>query len=127
MDTDYPASASALIDSEVLIIEKSKFLRLLRGHFEVHLQLTQALSKRLYFKSMIAREITMHDAAHRLIALIDFIKEREGAPGIPFCITLTRQQLANLTGLRVETVIRTISHLVKNKHLQQKGRKIYRE
>ena len=126
LDTVYPASASALMDSEVLVLEKMKFLRLLQDHPAIHLQLTQTLSKRLYFKSLMAREITLHGAAHRLLALIDFIKEREGIAGDVFAVKLTRQQLANLTGLRVETVIRTIGHLVKSKQLQQKGRKIFR-
>jgi CRP-like cAMP-binding protein len=126
LDTVYPASASALMDSEVLVLEKMKFLRVLQDHPAIHLQLTQTLSKRLYFKSLMAREITLHDAAHRLLALIDFIKEREGIAGDVFAVKLTRQQLANLTGLRVETVIRTIGHLVKSKQLQQKGRKIFR-
>ncbi len=126
LDTDYPASAKALVDSEVLMLEKTKMTSLLKDHFEVHLQLTEILCKRLYFKSMMAREITMHDAAHRILAVIDFLKERDEFTEKIYPVSLTRQQLADLTGLRVETVIRSITHLVKKGELLQKGRKIYR-
>ena len=126
INTIYPASAATLADSEMVVLEKSKFIQLLKSNADVHLHLTQTLSRRLYFKAMMAREITLHDAAHRIIALIDFLKLRDGFTGELYPVTLTRQQLANLTGMRVETVIRTIGHLVKNNKLQQKGRKIFR-
>jgi CRP-like cAMP-binding protein len=126
LGTEYPATAKSLIDCEVLVLEKAKLLQVLKDHFDVHMYITAILSKRLYFKSMMAKEITMHDAAHRILALVDFLKERDVDAGDLYPVALTRQQLADLTGLRVETVIRTISHLVKNGELNQKGRKIYR-
>lgn len=126
LDTDYPASAKALVDSEVLVLEKNRMINLLKDHFELHLQFTEILSRRLYFKSMMAREITMHDAAHRILAVIDFLKIRDEFIDKIYPVSLTRQQLADLTGLRVETVIRSIAHLVKKGELFQKGRKVYR-
>ena len=75
---------------------------------------------------MIGREISLYDAGHRIITLIDFLKQRDGFENEIYPVTLTRQQIADLTGLRVETVIRAIQNLVK-KELIQKGRKIYRK
>lgn len=126
LSTGYPASAKALVDSEVLLLEKTKMINLLKDHFDMHLQVTEILSRRLYFKSMMAKEITMHDAAHRILAVIDFLKERDEFIEKTYPVSLTRQQLADLTGLRVETVIRSITHLVKKGELLQKGRKICR-
>jgi CRP-like cAMP-binding protein len=40
-------------------------------------------------------------------------------------VTLTRQQISELTGLRVETVIRAIKKLEKSKKLSIKERKVY--
>lgn len=40
-------------------------------------------------------------------------------------VSLTRQQLADLTGLRVETVIRTIKNLATKKKLEIINRKIF--
>ncbi|QHS59358.1 Crp/Fnr family transcriptional regulator [Chitinophaga agri] len=125
LDVAYPASAIALTDCDVIVLEKTKLLDLLSQHFTLQLQLVKSLSERIYFKSMIAKEISLYDASHRIITLIDFLKERDGYSGKLYPVNLTRQQIADLTGLRVETVIRAIKYLTE-KELVQKGRKIYR-
>ena len=48
-------------------------------------------------------------------------KEEDG-----YKIDLTRQQMGDLTGLRVETVIRTIKTLEKKGELKIVNRKVYR-
>ena len=77
---------------------------------------------------MIAAEIASHDPEHRLLKLIDFLKTDVGncQPSELYQVALTRQQLADLTGLRVETVIRTIKALEKKGILSVNKRKIYR-
>jgi CRP-like cAMP-binding protein len=125
LGSKYPASAIAITDCELLVLEKSKLLALLSGDSGMQMTLIKTLCKRLYFKAMMAREISLHDAGHRILTLIDFLKEREGRPGELYEVTLTRQQIANLTGLRVETVIRAVGLLTK-KELIQKGRRLYR-
>jgi CRP-like cAMP-binding protein len=125
LDVTYPASAIAITDCEVLVLEKAMLLTLLSQNFTLQMQLVKSLSERIYFKSMMAREISLYDASHRIITLIDFLKERDGYTDELYPVNLTRQQIADLTGLRVETVIRAIKYLVQ-KELVQKGRKIYR-
>ena len=121
----YPASAIALADSEIIVLEKAKLLVLLEQNFRLQMQLMKTLSQRIYYKSVMAKEISLYDAGHRILSLIDFLKERDGFSGRQYPVTLTRQQIANLTGLRVETVIRAIKYLAE-KELVQKGRTIYR-
>jgi len=125
LDVTYPASAIAITDSEILILEKAGLLQLLAANFDLQMQLVRSLSERIYFKSMMAKEISLYDASHRIITLIDFLKQRDGYTTELYPVTLTRQQIADLTGLRVETVIRAIRYLV-DTELVQKGRKIYR-
>jgi CRP-like cAMP-binding protein len=76
----------------------------------------------------MAAEISTHDSEHRLLQLFDysiayfnFIKDKNG-----YAIDLTRQQIGDLTGLRVETVIRTIKTLEKKGELKIINRKVYR-
>ena len=125
LDVPYPASAIALADSEVLVLEKAKLLALLAQHFDLQMGLIKTLSQRVYYKSVMAKEISLYDAGHRILSLIDFLKARDGFTDKLYPVTLTRQQIADLTGLRVETVIRAIKYLGE-KELVQKGRKIYR-
>jgi CRP-like cAMP-binding protein len=115
-DLPYPAAAVAVEDSTVWKCGRAPFLRLLSERPDLHLQLTKVLSGRLVYKSMMLAEIAVEEAEHRLTRLIEYLRgtSRE-ADADRFRVPLTRQQLADMTGLRVETVVRTI------KAMEQKG------
>jgi len=124
----YPASAETITDAVVYVLPKTAFFDLLYQKPEAAIALCKRLADRLYYKAMIASEIAAQDPEHRLLKLIDFLKYDVGkcSPGESYAVKLTRQQLADLTGLRVETVIRTIKTLEKKGSLILKDRKIYR-
>jgi len=128
IDQVYPANAVAVIDSELIVITKDKFLELLKNNSDISLKIIKNLSQRLYYKSVMAAEISSQDPEHRVLRLIDysieqlnFKKEEAG-----FLINFTRQQIGDLTGLRVETVIRAIKSLEKKGDLKIINRKVYR-
>jgi len=128
IDQVYPANAVAVADSELIIITKDKFFELLKTNSDISLAIIKNLSQRLYYKSVMAAEISSQDPEHRVLRLIDysiaqlnFKKEEAG-----FLINLTRQQIGDLTGLRVETVIRAIKSLEKKGDLKIINRKVYR-
>ena len=108
---NYPGSAIAVEDSKIWRLEKNIFLELLRNNFDLHYTFTQTLAKRLFYKAMQLREISSHDPEHRIITLIDYLRAQENNTDRRFRVKLTRQQLADLTGLRVETVIRSVKKL----------------
>lgn len=113
----YPAAARAVVASSVLHLPRESFLRLLRENPEEHLELTRVLAERLLYKSMMLGELATAEAEHRLAALLGHFRRSQGAPvDHPWRVPFTRQQLADMTGLRVETVIRTI------KSMEEKGR-----
>lgn len=128
LNDSYPSNAEALVISEVYILTKEKFLSLLISNPEIHLKMTTNLAKRLYYKSIMASEMSSQDPEHRIIQLIDYLKIRVNK--IPkdkkYKVEVTRQQLADLTGLRVETVIRSIKSLEKKGELSIQNRKVYR-
>jgi CRP-like cAMP-binding protein len=108
-DVPYPAAAIAVVDSEVWRCGREGFLRLLAEHPAIHLDLTKVLSGRLVYKSMMLAEIAVEEAEHRLGTLIDYFRAMDpGGSAQPYRVPFTRQQLADMTGLRVETVVRTI-------------------
>lgn len=113
---NYPASALATEKSEVWKLSYERFIGMLREHFDIHLALLETLSERLIYKSMMLSEVAVEEAAHRLKSLMNFLKKERGiASDKEFAVPFTRQQLADMTGLRVETVIRTI------KLMEEKG------
>jgi CRP-like cAMP-binding protein len=124
----YPANASAILDSEIYALHKEDFFKLLYSNPEVHLQITIRLAQRLYFKSVMAYEISSQEPEHRIIKLIDYFKETisKMPSKEKYQVDLTRQQIADLTGLRVETVIRAIKSLEKKKLITIFKRKVFR-
>lgn len=124
--SDYPASAFAAKDTELYKLPKDKFLDLLKEHFDIHLQLTAKLAHRLMYKAMMMKEISSHDPEHRILSFIDYIKKESQSEDIPYTVNLTRQQMADLLGIRVETIIRSVKNLVDKGELSIVARKIIR-
>jgi CRP-like cAMP-binding protein len=127
-DVKYPANAEAITDVELFKLHKLKFLELLEAYPKLHLELTRTLASRLYYKAIIASEISSQEPEHRVLRLLDYLKKHVHKLQEPysFKVDLTRQQIAELTGLRVETVIRATKSLEKKKELKIKCRKVYR-
>ncbi len=121
----YPASAVAVERSTVWRCGYDDFIRLLRENFDVHIRLTEILSTRLIYKAMMLGEIAVEQAEHRLSTLIEYFRRYEGiAPDQSYLVPFTRQQLADMTGLRVETVIRTIKSMEEEGALRIESGKI---
>jgi len=94
---------------------------------EVSIEINRSLARRLYYKTIMAPELSSQSPEKRLLKLLYYLKEQSGIITDFFLVELSRQQLADLTGLRVETVIRTIKHLEKQGYLKIIEGKIYLE
>lgn len=121
----YPGSATTLINTRVLRIPKDRFFDLLKDHFEIHLELDRILCERLRYKNMILSEISFYDPEHRIVSLLGYLKSKAPMSDQPFQVPLTRQQLADMSGMRVETVIRTIKRMEETGKLQLQDHKIF--
>jgi CRP/FNR family transcriptional regulator, cyclic AMP receptor protein len=122
----YPACAVAEEESVVIRLCRESFFNLLKEDFELHLRFTQMLAARLRYKSMMARELACHEPEHRVVTLLHYYKKSESSDtAIPYRVKLTRQQIADMTGLRVETVIRTIRNLNRDGKLVINRGKVY--
>lgn len=112
----YPATAVANEDCVLIRITKENFVRLLKEYSETHLSFTQVLAIRLYNKSLMSKEISSYGPEHRIQTLLQILKKNiTPANADKLKVDLSRQQIADMTGLRVETVIRCM------KKMQEKG------
>ena len=126
-DSNYPACTIAEEDTILYKLSKAKFFKLLKENPEIHFQITRMLATRLLYKSMQLKEISSFKPEHRILSLIDYLKKEEGIPADQkYEVSLTRQHIADLTGLRVETVIRSVKTLQKEGSLDIRGHKIVR-
>ncbi len=122
----YPSSAAAITDAKVWRLPRPEFIQLLKENFDLHLKLDQVLCKRLQYKSMVLTEVSSYDPEHRLTTVIRYFKSKflKQNQKEKMIIPFTRQQLADMTGLRVETVIRTVKKMEKDGKLTLEGHKI---
>lgn len=122
----YPGSVVALEKTKVWKLPSDYFLQMLKENFELHLKMDQVLCQRLRYKSMVLSEISSYEPEHRIVTLLKYYKTKNVKPGANGKIILpyTRQQLADMSGLRVETVIRTVKKMEKEGKLALEGHKI---
>lgn len=126
-DSNYPACTVAEEITCLFKLSKAKFFKLLKENPEIHLMITRMMATRLLYKSMLLKEISSFKPEHRILSLIDYLKKEEGIPADQkYEVSLTRQHIADLTGLRVETVIRSVKMLEKEGSLDIRGHKIIR-
>lgn len=126
-DSVYPACTIAEENTCLYKLAKAKYFKLLKENPEIHLATTKMLANRLLYKSMLLKEISSSKPENRILSLIDYLKKENKIPDDQkFEVNLTRQQVADLTGLRVETVIRSVKTLEKEGSLKLIGHKIFR-
>lgn len=120
----YPATAMALEESEIYLLPKKSFFELLKSNPDIHLKFTKTICKRMIYKAKIMREMSVYPPEHRILTLLHHLKGNSKSDS-SFEVPLTRQQISELTGLRVETVIRAIKKLEKSEALAIIDRKVF--
>ena len=130
-DGPYVATAIADVDSMVIRLPKEMFLQLLRENPAIHFSFTRLMAQRLREKFIILKEVASQDPERKVSTIIEMYKSVHESEQdcCPEChktkIGLTRQEIADMTGLRVETVIRTIRNLHEKGKLKIQRGKVY--
>ncbi|WP_415327259.1 Crp/Fnr family transcriptional regulator [Chryseobacterium sp. MMS23-Vi53] len=110
---------------ELMRLPKKNFFEMLDKNPHLSLEMNACLSQRLYFKSLMLQGLASQNPVHRLKGLLDYLKSyHNGECEQCFNVELTRQEMANLVGLRVETVIRTLKKMEKEGKIKIENRKI---
>lgn len=125
---DSPFQVTIIADepSTIIKLPLAQFESLLTEYPEYQKGLSRILAKRLIHKYLISKEYFNHNPQHRIFSLLEYIKN-EGKDICPECnkIGLTRQQIADMLGFRVETVIRAMRDLHEKKLIEIKGGKVF--
>ena len=108
LERPYLAYTIATRDTVLNLVNHDDFLKLLDSDREFSMDMIKTLSNRLFYKSMMLEELANEQAEHRLHTLIGYLwRDLEKGQ----VLNVTRQALADMSGLRVETVIRTIKKM----------------
>lgn len=121
----YPATAVAITDSTIIKLSKSTFFKILSEYPIIHNTFTILFARRVLMKSKLLRDIINHTPEERIISFLYAYKAKTNSINEKIHIPYTRQEIANFTGLRVETVIRTLKKLEESQRVNIKQRKLY--
>lgn len=124
---NYPASASALEDTEVLFISRKDFQNFCREHPDVALKVIAVVGSRLRRLVGIIEDLSFTTVRHRLIALLLRLAQSKATTqqgGIFLELTQTHQDLAAELGTVRELVSRNLSRLQAEGFLEVEGREI---
>jgi CRP/FNR family transcriptional regulator, cyclic AMP receptor protein len=109
---NYVASARADEDSVIIRLHKPIFHELLVENPDLYLKFSSLMAKRLRFKWTLLKSLAFHEPCDRISTLLSYFKsENKNICSNCSQVKLTRQQIADMTGLRVETVIRTMRNM----------------
>ncbi len=121
------ATATAMEDSKILIIQRIDFLQLLNDHPEVSIALLQELTQRLRAAGMKIKALSLKDAEGKVATVLlqladDIGKIKHGIVEIeklPF-----QHELANMAGTSRETISRTLHAFAKKGLIELEGSKL---
>ena len=98
-------------DSVILKLSRTIFLQILEENPEIQKSMLCTFAQKLYDKAVSARMLNNQAPEERILDFLGYFKKKSTSTEDKILIPYTRQELANLTGLRIETVIRTLRKL----------------
>jgi CRP/FNR family cyclic AMP-dependent transcriptional regulator len=108
-DLPYAATAVSDTESQVYRLPKQKFKLLMDENPAELWKISQLFVKRLRYKFMMFKECLGKEPDQRIRALFGYLNKNSiNINATNGQIALSRQEIANMIGLRVETVIRTV-------------------
>jgi CRP-like cAMP-binding protein len=121
----YPAKAVTIQDSTIIKLSKDKFFKILDEYPSIQKYFLVLLAQKIHSKSRTSKEIINQKPEFRIIAFLNSFKKKSGYTNEKVLIPYTRQEIANYTGLRVETVIRVFTKMKQANKVEIVNHKIY--
>jgi CRP/FNR family transcriptional regulator len=121
----YPSKAITIQDSTILKLSKDKFFKILDEYPSIQKDFLILLAHKIHAKARTSKEIINQKPEFRVIAFLNSFKKKSGNSSEKILIPYTRQEIANYTGLRVETVIRVFTQMNKDNKVTIINHKIY--
>ena len=123
----YPANAVIASESaEIFSFSQSLYKKFMLDNPEILFEFTNEIAKKAYDKTLRLKSI-VHQCPHeRILNFINHNKRTIGIePSEKTIIDVTRKEIANSTGLAIETVIRTVKKMEREQKIQLINHKIY--
>jgi CRP/FNR family transcriptional regulator, dissimilatory nitrate respiration regulator len=124
-DTGYPAHASAVEDSQILLVPKNAFLAVMKTHRELAFCLLRSAGQRVCTLMTLVNDLTLKDASTRLASwLIQHCPDPHSDEPQRIELQMTKHLLAQELGLVSETLSRTLHTFRDQQFIDVRGRSI---
>jgi CRP-like cAMP-binding protein len=125
-DKKYPINAIAINECEIIKLEKSKFLQLIKTDADLLLKLYEYGAERMYYRYIMFNTISITQPLAKIRKVLESLKTyNKLSEPYSYQVPFTRQQLAGLAGLSVETVIRAVKKMEKEEIVKIENGKIF--
>ncbi len=122
----YAVSAFAERKCTILKLEKESLLKILKIEPELLFELFKYTADRLHFRYIVSSFLAINDPTIKIKTLFTYLKTYFKADDNQFFVVpYTRKQIAYLTGLRLETIIRVIKRMENSGVLKVVDKKIH--
>lgn len=126
LNKPYPSTAQVTRDAVIIKITRERFLSILQDNPDITASFLTTFAGRIYNKSVAAQLLATRTPEEKITRFLYKTKQEMKCDGkTPVHIPYTRQQIADCTGLRVETVIRTLSRMNDDKKVKIVDHKLY--
>lgn len=125
-DQPYSASAAALEEVHICMIPRDELLNHISQNPEMALSLIKFLGQELSIAEKRMMNLAQKSVRERLAETLIILKETYGLEDdkLTLSVTLSREDIANITGTATETVIRLIADFKKEGLIDTSGKKI---
>lgn len=124
LDRVYPTTAQATTSGIIVRISRENILNILKDFPELAISMLQNFAEKIYDKATAAQIWVSHSPEEKIQLFLKKhfpSKQTTESSLVPF----TRQQIADFTGLRVETVIRTLKKMASSGLVKIINHKLY--
>ncbi|CDF57160.1 Crp/Fnr family transcriptional regulator [Thermobrachium celere] len=107
----YPASAEAVEDTVLYVLENNKLEKVLEEHPKIAVELVKIMARRLRMVAMQIENLSLKDANQKIATLIVNLFKIGGVEvinGAKIKLDVSRTEMANMVGLTRETLTRTL-------------------
>lgn len=121
-DTPYQETTIALEESQIILIPKEDFFKLIQENREVATKFIKMLSNEIKEREERLLQLAYNSVRKRVAqALVMLVQRYHNDNTKPFSMSLTREDIASIVGTATETVIRTLSDFKEEKIIEIKG------
>lgn len=111
--------------AHVVKMNRELFMEYIKGNPEFLFDFTISVAQKSLKKSLLLKQIVLLNPEERIMHQLRDIKRDSGLVQEKLMIKLTRKEISHMTGLRIETVIRTIKKMEKEGKLEIINGKIF--